>query len=353
MIAEESTSWPGVTAPTDEGGLGFGFKWNMGWMHDTLDYLGQNPYQRAHHHHALTFSLVYAFSESYILPISHDEVVHGKGSLVRKMFGDSWQKFATTRAFLAYQWSHPGKQLLFMGSEFAQGKEWADGGTLSWELLEQPEHAGVQQLVHDLNALYTELPALWQIDHHEDGFSWLDANDTQRNIYSYLRWGNEGPDGLRPVVAVIVNFSGMPHHGVHVGLPYGGRWREVLNTDAEHYGGSGQGNMGAIQAYDNPHQRQPWSALVTVPPMGAVWLVPDPVSAEEQAALTSATEEPEAEPQPVDDEQEAVEGTEPPEATVATTDVTTEVDPATVEDTETVGDVHDDHDDPEHPETKG
>ncbi|MFK5633211.1 1,4-alpha-glucan branching protein GlgB [Ornithinimicrobium sp. LYQ103] len=291
MIAEESTSWPGVTAPTDEGGLGFGFKWNMGWMHDTLDYLGQNPYQRAHHHHALTFSLVYAFSESYILPISHDEVVHGKGSLVRKMFGDTWQKFATTRAFLAYQWSHPGKQLLFMGSEFAQGKEWADAGSLSWELLGQSEHAGVQRLVHDLNALYAELPALWAIDHHEDGFSWLDANDTQRNIYSYLRWGNEGPDGLRPVVAVVVNFSGMQHHGVHVGLPYGGRWREVLNTDAEHYGGSGQGNMGSIQAYDNPHQRQPWSALVTVPPMGAVWLVPDPLTPEEEAAAAAVRAE--------------------------------------------------------------
>ncbi|MGD8199629.1 1,4-alpha-glucan branching protein GlgB [Ornithinimicrobium sp. W1679] len=297
MIAEESTSWPGVTDSTEEGGLGFGFKWNMGWMHDTLDYLAQTPYARAHHHHALTFSLVYAFSEKYILPISHDEVVHGKGSLLRKMAGDSWQKFATTRAFLAYQWSHPGKQLLFMGTEFAQDREWADGGTLSWELTEQPAHGGVQRLVRDLNHLYDELPALWQIDHHEDGFAWLDANDASRNLYSYLRWGNEGPDGLRPVVAVLVNFSGVAHHQVHVGLPYGGRWREVLNTDAEVYGGSGQGNMGTVQAYDVAHQRQPWSALVTVPPMGAVWLVPDPEdepegldrAAEDEADVSTGT----------------------------------------------------------------
>ncbi|PZU47484.1 MAG: hypothetical protein DI571_04310 [Arsenicicoccus sp.] len=291
MIAEESTSWPGVTAPTDEGGLGFGFKWNMGWMHDTLGYLGASPFTRAHTHHALTFSLVYAFSEKYILPISHDEVVHGKGSLVRKMSGDAWQKFATTRAFLAYQWSHPGKQLLFMGSEFAQAREWADGGSLDWELTERPEHAGVQALVADLNRLYADLPALWEIDHHEHGFSWLDANDAGRNQYSYLRWGNEGADGLRPVVACIVNFSGIPHHQVHVGLPYAGRWREVLNTDAEVYGGSGQGNLGAVEAVEHPHQGQPFSALVTVPPMGAVWLVPDPVeggtdSDTEVAALT-------------------------------------------------------------------
>ena len=276
LIAEESTSWPGVTAPVDEGGLGFGFKWNMGWMHDTLDYLGQSPYARAHHHHTMTFSLIYAFGEKYILPISHDEVVHGKGSLVRKMAGDAWQKFATLRAFLAYQWSHPGKQLLFMGSEFGQVREWADQSSLSWELTQRPEHAGVLSLVRDLNRLYHELPALWQIDHHEDGFRWLDANDASRNLYSYLRWGDEGPGGLRPAVVVVVNFSGLPQHQVHVGLPYGGRWREALNTDAEVYGGSGQGNMGYVQAYDHPHQHQPFSALVTVPPMGAVYLVPDP-----------------------------------------------------------------------------
>ncbi len=226
---------------------------------------------------------MYAFSEKYILPISHDEVVHGKGSLVRKMSGDAWQKFATTRAFLAYQWSHPGKQLLFMGSEFAQAREWADDGSLDWELVERPEHAGVQSLVADLNRLYAELPALWEIDHHEHGFSWLDANDAGRNQYSYLRWGNEGPDGLRPVVACVVNFSGVPHHQVHIGLPYSGRWREVLNTDAQTYGGSGEGNLGAVEAVDEPHQGQPFSALVTVPPLGAVWLVPDPLTEEEQA----------------------------------------------------------------------
>ncbi|SOC52735.1 1,4-alpha-glucan branching protein GlgB [Ornithinimicrobium cerasi] len=290
MIAEESTSWPGVTTDVHKGGLGFGFKWNMGWMHDTLNYLAQNPYSRSKHHHAVTFSLVYAYSEKYILPISHDEVVHGKGSLVRKMSGDPWQKFATTRAFLGYQWSHPGKQLLFMGSEFAQSREWADGGELQWELTDRWGHAGMQRLVRDLNRLYAEHPALWEIDHHKDGFSWLDANDAGRNLYSYLRWGNQGPDGLRPVVAVLVNFSGIPQEQVHVGLPYGGRWREVLNTDAEHYDGSGQGNMGFVQAHDYPHQHQPFSALITVPPMGTVWLVPDP---EPQAppALEAAEDE--------------------------------------------------------------
>ncbi|QFG67851.1 1,4-alpha-glucan branching protein GlgB [Ornithinimicrobium pratense] len=295
MIAEESTSWPGVTAPVDEGGLGFGFKWNMGWMHDTLDYLGQSPYARAHHHHTMTFSMVYAFGEKYILPISHDEVVHGKGSLVRKMAGDAWQKFATMRAFLAYQWSHPGKQLLFMGTEFGQVREWADQASLSWELTQRPEHAGVLALVRDLNRLYHELPALWQIDHHEDGFRWLDANDASRNLYSYLRWGDEGPDGLRPAVVVLVNFSGVTQHQVHVGLPYGGRWHEALNTDAEVYGGSGQGNMGYVQAYDHPHQHQPFSALVTVPPMGAIYLVPDPepeaATVDEEGALEPGSAE--------------------------------------------------------------
>ncbi|RIK13828.1 MAG: 1,4-alpha-glucan branching enzyme [Acidobacteria bacterium] len=333
MIAEESTSWPGVTAPTDKGGLGFGFKWNMGWMHDTLDYLGQSPYARAHHHHALTFSLVYAFGEKYILPISHDEVVHGKGSLVRKMAGDAWQKFATTRAFLAYQWSHPGKQLLFMGTEFAQDREWADGGTLSWELTDHPAHAGVQHLVRDLNRLYDELPALWQIDHHEDGFTWLDANAAARNLYSYLRWGNEGPDGLRPVVAVLVNFSGVAQENVHVGLPYGGRWREVLNTDAQVYGGSGQGNLGYVQAYDVEHQRQPFSALVTVPPMGTVWLVPDP---------EPAVEEPAVEEQPVEEPTAEVSEVASFEAVDGGTDLTAEAAPTDVADTETRGDIEPD-----------
>ncbi|MDO5740239.1 MAG: 1,4-alpha-glucan branching protein GlgB [Ornithinimicrobium sp.] len=277
MIAEESTSWPGVTSGVEEGGLGFGFKWNMGWMHDTLSYLALDPYARARQHHSITFALVYAYSEKFILPISHDEVVHGKGSLVRKMAGDAWQKFATTRAFFAYQWSHPGKQLIFMGSEFAQSREWADGGSLQWDQAAEPMHAGVARLVTDLNRLYQELPSLWEIDHHEDGFTWLSANSAGRNTYSYLRWGNEGEDGLRAVVAVLVNFSGVTQSQVHVGLPYGGRWREVLNTDAEVYGGAGVGNMGQVEAYDHPHERQPFSALVTVPAMGAVWLVPDPV----------------------------------------------------------------------------
>jgi alpha-1,4-glucan:alpha-1,4-glucan 6-glycosyltransferase len=289
MIAEESTSWPGVTAPTDEGGLGFGFKWNMGWMHDTLSYVGESTWARGHHHQALTFSIVYAFGEKYILPVSHDEVVHGKGSLVRKMSGDAWAKFATTRAFLAYQWTHPGKQLLFMGSEFAQVREWAEEGSLSWELLARPEHAGVQTLVRDLNRIYRDKPALWEIDHHADGFTWLDANDASRNIYSYLRWGNEDEDGLRPVLAVLVNFSGATHT-VHTGLPYGGRWREVLNTDAEVYAGAGIGNLGGVDTVDHPHHRQPWSAMVTVPAYGAVVLEPESVHQEDWAV--EAKEEP-------------------------------------------------------------
>ncbi len=273
IIAEESTSWPGVTKSTDQDGLGFGFKWNMGWMNDSLDYMAKDPVYRQHHHHQLTFSLVYAFSENFVLPISHDEVVHGKGSLLRKMPGDRWKQLANLRAFLAFMWSHPGKQLLFMGTEFAQESEWADGRSLDWWLLNHPDHAGIADLVRDMNHAYTENPGLWQLDHTEEGFQWLDADNASGNTYSYLRRGVEDANGNRSTVVALVNFGDGPRD-VHVGLPSGGVWREALNTDATAYGGSGVGNMGRVETTAEPHQGQSHSAHVVVPPLGVLWLTP-------------------------------------------------------------------------------
>ena len=274
IIAEESTSWPGITRSTDAGGLGFGLKWNMGWMHDSLDYMAREPIYRQHHHHDLTFALVYAFSEQFVLPISHDEVVHGKGSLLRKMPGDRWQQLANVRAYLAYMWAHPGKQLLFMGSEFAQEAEWADGRGLDWWLLDQPAHQGVHAMVKDMNHAYRERPALWALDHSSEGFAWINADDAGRNAYTWLRYGEAEDDGYRPVVAIAANFAGAPHTGVRVGLPHGGTWNEILNTDAEAYGGSGVGNLGSIEAQDQPWDGQPFSAQITMPPLGVVWFEP-------------------------------------------------------------------------------
>ncbi|XVQ13017.1 1,4-alpha-glucan branching protein GlgB [Spirillospora sp. CA-255316] len=279
-IAEESTAWPGVSRPTHLGGLGFGFKWNMGWMHDTLEYFRHEPVFRHYHHGEITFSLIYAFSENYVLPLSHDEVVHGKGSLLAKMPGDSWQKFAGLRALLAYMWSHPGKQLLFMGSEFAQGAEWAEERSLDWWLLdnasEGAHHLGVQKLVRDLNLLYRSEPALHTMDSVPDGFRWIDANDAGGNTLSYLRYGTDpSPGKEQPVIACVVNFSGGPHENYRLGLPKAGGWREVLNTDAYEYGGSGVGNMGRVEATEEPQHAMPASALVRVPPLGAVFLVPE------------------------------------------------------------------------------
>jgi 1,4-alpha-glucan branching enzyme len=279
-IAEESTAWPGVSRPTHLGGLGFGFKWNMGWMHDTLEYFRHEPVFRHYHHGEITFSLIYAFSENYVLPLSHDEVVHGKGSLLAKMPGDAWQKFAGLRALLAYMWSHPGKQLLFMGSEFAQGAEWAEERSLDWWLLdnasEGAHHLGVQKLVRDLNGLYRSEPALHTLDGDPDGFRWIDANDAGGNTLSYLRYGTAPSPGKEPpVVACVVNFSGGPHEDYRLGLPQAGGWREVLNTDAYDYGGSGVGNMGRVEATEEPQHAMPASALVRVPPLGAVFLVPE------------------------------------------------------------------------------
>jgi 1,4-alpha-glucan branching enzyme len=275
MIAEESTAWPGVTRPVHLGGLGFGLKWNMGWMHDTLSYLAHDPVYRRYHHNELTFSMMYAYSENFALPLSHDEVVHGKGSLLRKMPGDDWKRFATLRALFGYMWAHPGKQLLFMGSDFGQDAEWSQERGLDWGQLGQPLHAGLQRLVSDLNAAYRELPSLWREDFSPAGFSWIDANDAFGNVVSFLRF-DEGA----PAVACVVNFSGDPHHDYRVGLPSTGRWREAINSDATDYGGSGVGNMGAVQSVDVPWHGRPASAVLTVPPLGVLWLVHDPSAPE-------------------------------------------------------------------------
>jgi 1,4-alpha-glucan branching enzyme len=268
--AEESTAWPGVSRPTYLGGLGFGFKWNMGWMHDTLGYFQQDPVYRRYHHHSLTFSLMYAFSENFILPLSHDEVVHGKGSLLAKMPGDRWQKLANLRALYAYMWAHPGKKLLFMGQEFGQEREWSHERSLDWHLLEDGGHGGLQALIRDLNGIYRDHPALWQRDDDHEAFGWLEANDADANVLAFVRWG-EGD--AKPVVCVC-NLSPVPREGYRVGLPRSGTWRELLNTDAGIYGGSNIGNMGVVDAEGQPWHDQPFSAAVTLPPLGVVWLTP-------------------------------------------------------------------------------
>jgi len=296
MVAEESTAWPGVSRPVHLGGLGFGFKWNMGWMHDTLRYLARDPLFRGYHHNEITFSLIYAFSENFILPLSHDEVVHGKGSLLGKMPGDEWKRFAGLRALLAYMWAHPGKQLLFMGSEFGQGAEWSAERGLDWWLLGHDNHEGVQRLVRDLNRVYAGAPALWRQDSSPEGFGWIDANDAAGNVLSFLRFsgtdagpaaGEAGPpaafgsgESARPaaegpsVLACIANFSGNPHRSYRIGLPLAGRWREIINTDAYQYGGSGVGNLGAVEAAGEPWHGRPASATLTLPPLGVLWLTP-------------------------------------------------------------------------------
>ena len=285
MIAEESTSWPGVTQPTSADGLGFGFKWNMGWMHDSLDYMANPPIYRKYHHGEMTFALVYAWSEQFVLPISHDEVVHGKGSLLRKMPGDRWEQLANLRAYVANMWSHPGKQLLFMGQEFAQEAEWADGRSLDWWLLDQPAHWGVHAMVKDLNRLYAAHPALWELDNEPRGFGWIDADDGDRNTFSYLRFGKSHED----VVAVVANFSGAEHTGVRIGLPHEGAWTEVLNTDAQGYGGGGRGNLGRVTAEPVPMHGQPFSAVMTLPPLAALWFVPEHARTEAGSVSGPAT----------------------------------------------------------------
>jgi 1,4-alpha-glucan branching enzyme len=269
--AEESTAWPGVSRPTYLGGLGFGFKWNMGWMHDTLAYFQNDPIYRRWHHHELTFSLVYAFTENFILPLSHDEVVHGKGSLINKMPGDHWQRRANLRALYAYMWAHPGKKLLFMGQEFAQEAEWSHERSLDWHLLEQPEHAGIQSLVRDLNHRYRDEPALWEMDSDGTGFWWIEANAAEDNVFAFAR---RSEDSER-VVVFVANLSPVPRHGYRLGLPRSGKWVEALNTDSTYYGGSDVGNLGGVEAEPAGWNSQPFSAEVTLPPLGALWLVPE------------------------------------------------------------------------------
>jgi len=270
MVAEESTAWAGVTHPTHTGGLGFGFKWNLGWMHDTLAYLSREPVHRRWHHHQMTFATVYAWSENFILPISHDEVVHGKGALASKMPGDTWQRLATVRALLAFMWAHPGKQLLFMGCELAEDREWSEQRGLDWGLRDQPERAGVGRLVRDLNTSYRARPALFTQDTTPDGFAWLVADDADRNTFAFCRTGDDGS-----LLVCVANFAGVPHEGYRLGLPRAGTWREVVNTDATEYGGSGVGNLGAVQAEPVPWHGQRASTTLRLPPLGALWLAPD------------------------------------------------------------------------------
>ncbi|HWG98240.1 MAG TPA: 1,4-alpha-glucan branching protein GlgB [Pilimelia sp.] len=272
MIAEESTAWPGVSKPVDWGGLGFGLKWNMGWMHDTLDYVSRDPVHRVYHHDQLTLPSLYAFDEQWVLPISHDEVVHGKRSLVGKLPGDRWQRLAGLRGLLGYMWSFPGKQLLFMGCELADEQEWSEFRGLDWSLLADPQVAGVRDLVRDLNRHYRASPALWSQDVSPDGFEWIAHDDRAGNTLSYLRWGADGA-----VVACVVNFSGVAHTDYRIGLPLRGAWTELLNTDATEYGGSGVGNLGRVRADGPPAHGRPTSATVQVGPYAAVWLRPSPL----------------------------------------------------------------------------
>ncbi|MBN9245274.1 MAG: 1,4-alpha-glucan branching protein GlgB [Mesorhizobium sp.] len=268
-IAEESTSWPKVSQPVHEGGLGFGFKWNMGFMHDTLQYFAREPIHRQHHHDDLTFGLMYAFSENFVLPLSHDEVVHGKGTLISKMAGDDWQKFATLRAFYAFMWGYPGKKLLFMGQEFAQAREWSEARALDWDLLQYAPHSGMQRTVRDLNRVYRDHPALHARDCEPEGFEWLVVDDKQRSVFAWLR---KAP-GANPV-AVVSNFTPVPREAYRLPLPHAGTWREIVNTDAAAYGGSGMGNGGSVTAHAEGGGA---AASLTLPPLATVMLefVPD------------------------------------------------------------------------------
>jgi 1,4-alpha-glucan branching enzyme len=265
--AEESTAWPQVSRPVEYGGLGFGYKWNMGWMHDTLKYIGKDPIHRKHHHGDILFGLQYAFSENFILPLSHDEVVHGKHSILGRMPGDAWQRFANLRAYYSFMYGHPGKKLLFMGCEFGQEREWDHDHSLDWHLLEQDSHAGIQSLIRDLNRVYRSVPALHELDCDQAGFEWVITDDAGGNVFGWIRKGNDA----RARCLVIVNFSPNVYYDYRVRVPFAGKWREVFNSDSAHYGGSNVGNIGEVQTTD---------ALVpelhlTIPPLAAIFLVPE------------------------------------------------------------------------------
>jgi len=269
-IAEESTAWPQVSRPNYLGGLGFGMKWNMGWMHDTLGYFKQDPVYRKYRHDSLTFSLWYAFHENFVLPISHDEVVHGKGSLIGRMPGDDWQQFANLRLLLGYMWAHPGKKLLFMGCEFGQRREWTHEDSLEWHVLGTPLHEGARKWVADLNRTYRENPAFYQKDFSTDGFRWVQRGDWEQSALSFLRLGDEGA----PPLLVVCNFTPVPRHNYRVGVPHGGYWRELLNSDAADYGGSGTGNFGGVEATPMPYEDYSHSLTLTLPPLAALVFKP-------------------------------------------------------------------------------
>jgi 1,4-alpha-glucan branching enzyme len=266
-VAEESTAWPGVSSPTYAGGLGFGFKWNMGWMHDTLHYMQEDPVNRRYHHHHMTFGMVYAFSENYVLPLSHDEVVHGKGSIIARMPGDNWQRFANLRAYYAFMWAHPGKKLLFMGCEFGQEREWNHDISLDWHLTEDPLHSGVQRLIRDLNRVYRMSPALHERDCEPEGFEWIVSDDAEHSVLGWLRKGDD--DGQLAVIAA--NFTPIPREGYRLGVPEPGHYDEILNTDAQLYGGSNVGNLGGVEAEEVPCHGRPFSILVSLPPLATVY----------------------------------------------------------------------------------
>ncbi len=269
-IAEESTSWPMVSRPTYVGGLGFGLKWDMGWMHDTLTYMRHEPVHRKFHHGQLSFRMIYAYHENFMLPLSHDEVVHGKRSLLSQMPGDDWQKFANLRLLYGYMYGQPGKKLLFMGAEFGQWKEWSHESSLDWHLLQHEPHIGLQNWVAALNRCYREEPALFQCDCHPEGFEWIDCNDGDRSVVSFLRKGSNPQD----IVAVVCNFTPVMRHNYRLGVPHGGYWREILNSDAREYGGSGQGNLGGVEATPLACHGRPYSLDLTLPPLGVVYLKP-------------------------------------------------------------------------------
>jgi 1,4-alpha-glucan branching enzyme len=278
-IAEESTAWPMVSRPTYVGGLGFGMKWDMGWMHDTLDYMSRDPVHRSYHHGKLTFRGIYAFTENFVLPLSHDEVVHGKGSLIGKMPGDEWQKFANLRLLYGYMYTQPGKKLLFMGAELAQRREWSHDRELDWGLLEHPMHAGIQHWLRDLNHFYRDHPAANQLDFDSAGFQWLDADDAWNSVLSYVRCAADAGTGEVPEELLIVcNFTPLPRENYRVGVPHVGFWREILNSDSQTYGGSGTGNLGGVPSAPIPFHGRPHSLNLTLPPLGMLVLKHEPAA---------------------------------------------------------------------------
>ena len=268
-VAEESTAWPMVSRPTYMGGLGFGYKWNMGWMHDTLDYMALDPIYRRYNHGKMTFAMLYAYNENFVLPLSHDEVVHGKCSLLHKMSGDRWQRFANLRAYYGFMYTHPGKKLLFMGGEFAQDREWDYNSQLSWHLLSDPMHRGVQQAVKDLNRIYRDTPALYQRDYDPSGFEWIEADNADESTFAFIRHGDNPND----MAVVVSNFTPVPRQR-RFGVPKAGKYIEIFNSDSEIYGGSGMGNMGGVTALKEESHQRPYSIDVTVPPLATVIFVP-------------------------------------------------------------------------------